>query len=436
MPPTRGTWSPVLFRGFTQSKAGHKDRDVGTAYIGAVQPHTASGTLTHFTNDRAGGQMRITKFAIPEIIFGNGSLNHLAPCARRLGAARVLLVSDKGLEASGWVERVVDILEADGLEWVYFNDCNSNPRDHQVHHGARVYQDERADVVIALGGGSPMDTAKGIGTIVGNGGRINDYEGANRIMRPLPPMIFLPTTAGSGSDISQFCIITDVERRLKMSIISRSLVPNVSIIDPQVLMTMSEELVIASAIDAFAHAVESYLSRLASPFTDHQALRAMELIMDNLMPAVERRDPAALERLSIASTEAGMSFSNAGLGIGHSLAHSLGGMFDVMHGLVHPVLLPHVMRFNLPVSVEKLAAIGRIVVGPRVASAECIARAGIERLHEFFSALGVPVRLGQLLPDRGVLETIARTALNDACTVTNPREATCENLLALCEEAW
>lgn len=283
--------------------------------------------------------MRITKFAIPEIIFGNGSLNHLAPCARRLGAARVLLVSDKGLEASGWVERVVDILEADGLEWVYFNDCNSNPRDHQVHHGARVYQEERADVVIALGGGSPMDTAKGIGTIVGNGGRINDYEGANRIMRPLPPMIFLPTTAGSGSDISQFCIITDVERRLKMSIISRSLVPNVSIIDPQVLMTMSEELVIASAIDAFAHAVESYLSRLASPFTDHQALRAMELIMDNLMPAVERRDPAALERLSIASTEAGMSFSNAGLGIGHSLAHSLGGMFDVMHGLVHPVLL-------------------------------------------------------------------------------------------------
>ncbi|WMW65908.1 iron-containing alcohol dehydrogenase [Nitratidesulfovibrio liaohensis] len=380
--------------------------------------------------------MRITKFAIPEIIFGHGSLDHLAPCARRLGASRVLLVSDKGLESSGWVERVMDILSGNGLEWVYFADCSSNPRDHQVHEGARIYLEERADVVIALGGGSPMDTAKGIGTIVGNGGRISDYEGANKIMRPLPPMIFLPTTAGSGSDISQFCIITDVERRLKMSIISRSLVPNVSIIDPQVLLTKSEELIIASAIDAFAHAVESYLSLLASPFTDHQALRAMELIMANLMPAVERRDPQALEQLSIASTAAGMSFSNAGLGIGHSLAHSLGGMFDVLHGLVHPVLLPHVMRYNLPVSVDRLAAIGRIVVGPRVASAESIARAGIERLGEFFAGLGVPVRLGQLLPDRSALETIARTAVHDACTLTNPRAVTWQDLLTICEEAW
>ncbi|MDR3044616.1 MAG: iron-containing alcohol dehydrogenase [Desulfovibrio sp.] len=380
--------------------------------------------------------MRITKFAIPEIIFGHGSLDHLAPCARRLGASRVLLVSDKGLESSGWVERVMDILGGNGLEWVYFADCSSNPRDHQVHEGAQIYREERADVVIALGGGSPMDTAKGIGTIVGNGGRISDYEGANKIMRPLPPMIFLPTTAGSGSDISQFCIITDVARRLKMSIISRSLVPNVSIIDPQVLLTKSEELIIASAIDAFAHAVESYLSLLASPFTDHQALRAMELIMANLMPAVERRDPEALEQLSIASTAAGMSFSNAGLGIGHSLAHSLGGMFDVLHGLVHPVLLPHVMRYNLPVSVDRLAAIGRIVVGPRVASAESIARAGIDRLGEFFAGLGVPVRLGQLLPDRSALETIARTAVPDACTLTNPRAVTWQDLLTICEEAW
>ena len=369
--------------------------------------------------------MRISKFAIPEIIFGRGSIVHLASCAKRLGGRRVLLVSDQGLVGAGWVDRIMEILRDNGLEWVYYDAVNSNPRDHQVHEGAEIYVRERADVIIAVGGGSPMDAAKGIATIVGNGGRISDYEGANRIMRPLPPMIFLPTTAGSGSDISQFCIITDVERQLKMSII-----------DPQVLLTKSEELIIASAIDAFAHAVESYLSLLASPFIDHQVLRAMELIMANLMPAVERRDPQALEQLSIASTAAGMSFSNAGLGIGHSLAHSLGGMFDVLHGLVHPVLLPHVMRYNLPVSVDRLAAIGRIVVGPRVASAESIARAGIERLHEFFAGLGVPVRLGQLLPDRSALETIARTAVNDACTLTNPRPVTWESLLGICQEAW
>lgn len=380
--------------------------------------------------------MRISKFAIPEIIFGRGSIVHLASCAKRLGGRRVLLVSDQGLVGAGWVDRIMEILRDNGLEWIYYDAVNSNPRDYQIHEGAEIYVRERADVIIAVGGGSPMDAAKGIATIVGNGGRISDYEGANRIMRPLPPMIFLPTTAGSGSDISQFCIITDVERQLKMSIISRSLVPNISIIDPLVLLTKSEDLIISSAIDAFAHAVESYLSLLSSPFTEHQALKAMRLICRNLLPALEDRSIEALENLSIAATSAGMSFSNAGLGVGHSLAHSLGGMYDVLHGLVHPILLPHVMRFNLPVSVDKLAAIGRIVCGPRMCSSEYIAQAGISWLERFFADFGVPVRLRDILPDRGSLETIAKAAVKDACTLTNPRPATWESLLGVCQEAW
>ena len=380
--------------------------------------------------------MRISKFAIPEIIFGRGSIVHLASCAKRLGGRRVLLVSDQGLISAGWVDRIMDILRDNGLEWVYYDAVNSNPRDYQIHEGAEIYVRERADVIIAVGGGSPMDAAKGIATIVGNGGRISDYEGANRIMRPLPPMIFMPTTAGSGSDISQFCIITDVERQVKMSIISRSLVPNISIIDPLVLLTKSEDLIISSAIDAFAHAVESYVSLLASPFTEVQALKAMRLIIQNLPAAISDRSIEALENLSIASTAAGMSFSNAGLGIVHSLAHSLGGMFDVLHGLVHPILLPPVMRYNLPASVDKLAAIGRIVCGPRMCSSEYIAMAGITWLERFFADLGVPVRLRDILPDKGCLETIARTAVNDACTLTNPRPATWESLLGVCQEAW
>ncbi|EFL52660.1 iron-containing alcohol dehydrogenase [Solidesulfovibrio fructosivorans JJ]] len=380
--------------------------------------------------------MRISKFAIPEIIFGRGSIVHLASCAKRLGGRRVLLVSDQGLVAAGWVDRIMDILRDNGLEWIYYDAVNSNPRDYQIHEGAEIYARERADVIIAVGGGSPMDAGKGIATIVGNGGRISDYEGANRIMRPLPPMIFMPTTAGSGSDISQFCIITDVERQVKMSIISRSLVPNISIIDPLVLLTKSEHLIIASAIDAFAHAVESYLSLLASPFTEVQALKAMRLIMRNLPAALADRSIEALENLSIAATSAGMSFSNAGLGIGHSLAHSLGGMFDVLHGLVHPILLPAVMRYNLPTSLDKLATIGRIVCGPRMCSSEYIAMAGINWLERFYADLGVPVRLRDILPDKGCLETIARTAVNDACTLTNPRPVTWESLLGICQEAW
>ncbi|WP_235956776.1 iron-containing alcohol dehydrogenase [Fundidesulfovibrio magnetotacticus] len=380
--------------------------------------------------------MNVTKFAIPEIIFGRGSMVHVGQCARRLGARRVFLVSDEGLEKSGWVERVQTILEAESLEWVYYGDVNSNPRDWQVSHGAKLYLETGADVILAIGGGSPIDAAKGIAILAGNGGSIADYEGANRIERPLPPTIFLPTTAGSGSDISQFCIITDVERQLKMSIISRSLVPNISIIDPLILLTKSQELIIASAIDALAHAVESYVSRIASPFTEIQALRAIELIMRNLRHAVEDRDLDALEQLSIASTAAGMSFSNAGLGAGHALAHSLGGMFDILHGLVHPILLPAVMRFNTPACQEKMGAIGRLVVGRADMPSRLAAEAGIEVLREYFADLGVPVRLRDILPDRSPLAQLAGASAGDACNLTNPRQADVESLLGICEEAW
>lgn len=380
--------------------------------------------------------MHVTKFAIPEVIFGRDSIVHVAPCARRLGAKRVLLISDRGVEDSGWVERVMDILRASGLEWVYFNDVSSNPRDWQVHKGFEVYLEARADVIIAIGGGSPIDAAKGIAILTGNGGRINDYEGANRVMRPLPPMVFLPTTAGSGSDMSQFCIITDVERQLKMSIISRSLVPNISIIDPLILLTKSQELIIASAIDAFSHAVESYVSRIASPFTTHQALLAIELILPNLRRALADGSIEALEQLSIASTAAGMSFSNAGLGAGHALAHSLGGRFDVLHGLVHPVLLPEVMKFNTPACPEKMGTIGRSILGRPDCPDEIAASEGIARLQELFAELEVPVRLRDILPDKSSLEQIAGAAVGDACNLTNPRKAGKEEFLAICESAW
>ncbi|EPR44351.1 iron-containing alcohol dehydrogenase [Desulfovibrio sp. X2] len=380
--------------------------------------------------------MQATKFAIPEIIFGRGSIIHVAQCAKRLGAKRVLLISDTGVERSGWVERVMDILRENSVEWVYFNEVNSNPRDYQVYEGFEVYTEAKADVIIAIGGGSPIDAAKGIAILAGNGGRINDYEGANRVMRPLPPMVYLPTTAGSGSDMSQFCIITDVARQLKMSIISRSLVPNISIIDPLILLTKSQELIIASAVDAFSHAVESYVSRIASPFTTHQALLAINLIIPNLMRAVEDRSIEALEQLSIASTAAGMSFSNAGLGAAHALAHSLGGMFDVLHGLVHPVLLPEIMRFNTPACPEKMGTIGRCIIGDRKCPDEVAALEGIERLQEFFTELAVPVRLRDILPDQSSFERLAGAAVGDACNLTNPRTAGKDDFLAICERAW
>ncbi len=380
--------------------------------------------------------MFVTKFAIPDVIFGHGAIQHLAQCARRVGASKIFFVSDSGLESVGWVERVISILQKDNLEVVYYSKVSSNPRDHEIHDGAETYLAEGCDVIVALGGGSPMDAAKGIGVIAGNGGQIRDYEGANRIMRPLPPMILIPSTAGSGSDISQFCIITDVERQVKMSIISRSLVPNMSIIDPDILLTKSRSLILASAIDALAHAVESYVSKLSSPFTEIHSYNAIELIINNIKPAVEDRDLAALEQLSIASTAAGMAFSNAGLGILHALAHSLGGVYDVMHGMVHPVLLPPVMRFNMPASMEKMGIVGRLALGGGEGADEVFARNGIDKLEILFNELGVNTQLRQLLPDQSNVERICKTATLDACHLTNPRNADWEELVAICEEAW
>ncbi len=382
--------------------------------------------------------MEITKFAVPEIIFGRGSLNYAGLCARRLGAKKVFLVSDEGIENAGWLQRLMDILEKEGIEWVYYPGVTSNPRDYQVEQGAELYRKNGTDVIIAIGGGSPMDTAKGIAILASNGGRIRDYEGANKVERPLPPMVFITTTAGSGSDISQFCIITDVEREVKMSIITRTLVPNISIVDPLILRTKSETLIVQSAVDALAHAIEAYLSRIASPFTEMHSLKAVELIFKNLHHAVETRSLDALEQLSSAAVSASMAFSNAGLGAEHALAHSLGGYFDMSHGVIHPILLTEVMRFNLKYNIQKMADIGRIVMGGQKGSDLDTAIGGIDKLDEFFASLNVSQRMREIIDEdkKQDMEALCKMAVNDACNLTNPGPASWRDFLKICEEVW
>ncbi|MCB2181574.1 MAG: iron-containing alcohol dehydrogenase [Desulfobulbaceae bacterium] len=382
--------------------------------------------------------METTKFAIPEIIFGRGSINYAGQCALRHGAKKVFLVSDTGIEEAGWVQRLMEILEAAGIDWIYYPRVTPNPRDFEVEQGAEFYLKNGADVIMALGGGSSMDTAKGIAIIASNGGKIQDYEGANRVQRPLPPMVFITTTAGSGSDISQFCIITDVKRQVKMSIITRTLVPNISIVDPLILRTKTETLIIQSAVDALAHAIEAYLSRIASPFTEPQSLKAIDLIMRHLKHAVESRSLDSLEQLSIASIAASMAFSNAGLGAEHALAHSLGGHFDMSHGVVHPILLTAVMRFNLPACTKKMADIGRVILDKRLGSDLDTALAGIEKLEEFFASFDVSLKLHEEVQadDKKYLESICKMAVHDACNLTNPRSASWQEFLEICEEVW
>ncbi|MGE4193703.1 MAG: iron-containing alcohol dehydrogenase [Pseudodesulfovibrio sp.] len=380
--------------------------------------------------------MDIFKFAIPEVIFGRGSLQYASICAKRLGASKIFVVSDPGVESAGWVENLLDILRKERLDFVYFNDVVPNPRDFQVHNGADLYRREEADVVLALGGGSPMDAAKGIALIVSNGGEIADYEGANMVRRPLPPMVFIPTTMGSESNISQFTVVTDVERRVKMTVISRTLVPNISITDPLLLETLSREQIIPPLFDSLAHAVESYVSPIANPFTEAWSLKGLDLLIRHIRPALEHCRLEDLEQLAIAGTSSGMAFTNASVGLGHALAHALGGMHDVVHGTAHSLLLPSVMRFNLPVCEAKMAKIGEIITGKRLRTDEATALAGIEALEQLREEIGIPCRLREILPDRTMLPQASHNAVKDICLLTNPRQADWKDILNIYYEMW
>ncbi len=380
--------------------------------------------------------MNVFKFSIPEIFFGRGSLKHAGMCARNLGAKKIFFVSDEGLENAGWVDEVLKIFKKENLDHFFFSNVVSNPRDVHIEEGAEHYRRENCDVVMALGGGSPMDTAKGVALLAGNGGRVRDYEGANRISRPLPPMVFIPSTAGGCSDISQFAIITDVERQVKMSLISRNLVPNVSIIDPVILTTNTQDLIIESAVDALAHAVESYLSKIAFSMTESLSLKAIRMIFKNLPIALETGSLDSLEQLSIASTSAGMAFSNASLGLEHALAHSLGGKLDLVHGRIHSVMLPPVLHYNLPCCVEKLSDIGENIMGRRLSDSESTAMAAIEEFEKLFRTLGVPTRLREIVSDRSTIPQVCKMAVNDACLLSTPRSVTCKEMVDICEKAW
>jgi len=376
------------------------------------------------------------KFAIPEIIFGRGSLKYASICAQQLGASRIFVVSDAGVEKAGWVDKLFDILRAQNLDFVYFNDISPNPRDFQVHNGAKHYEETEADVVLALGGGSVMDAAKGIALVVSNKGDIKDYEGANHVKKPLPPMVFIPSTIGSESNISQFTVITDIERHIKMTIISRTLVPNISITDPTLLGTLNRELLIAPLFDSIAHAVESYVSPLASPLTEVQSRRALDLLIRHLRPALEKFRLDDLEQLAVAGACSGMAFTNASVGLGHALAHALGGMYDMVHGIAHAMLLPSVMRFNLPACTSKMATIGKIITGKTFATDEATAQAGIEALEELRAEIGIPARLREILPDNTMLPTMSRNAAKDICLLTNPRPATWKDILNIYYGVW
>lgn len=386
-----------------------------------------------------GDSVSIRKFVTPEIIFGQGALSQIGESAARSGASKVFVVTDQGLIDAGWVDKALYYLRNAGLQYEIFSSITSNPKDLEVTEGVAHYLRSGCDALVAVGGGSPADTAKAIATLATNGGELQDYEGVNKIRHPLPPMVIVPSTAGTGSEVSQFAIIVDHQRRLKMSIISKSLIPDIAIIDPELLNTKSARLAAATGMDALSHAIESYVSLAATPLTDIHALNAIRLIFANLKQSVfDRQDAVANNNMAMASLNAGIAFSNAILGAGHAMTHQIDGLLDTHHGETNATLLPHIMQFNLPVCRDKFNEIARQIdeaachAGPK----EDLAEKAIEAVSFLTKEIGLHKSLASVGLKKENIKTLSQNALNDACLVTNPRDATAEDIEKLFLEAY
>jgi len=294
-----------------------------------------------------------------------------------------------------------------------------------VEKGLALLQQSACDFVVSLGGGSPHDCAKGIALCATNGGHIGDYEGVDQSSKPQLPLVAINTTAGTASEMTRFCIITDETRHVKMAIVDRNVTPLLSVNDPSLMVGMPKGLTAATGMDALTHAIEAYVSTAATPITDACAIKAIELISANLRLAVrDGTDKAARENMAYAQFLAGMAFNNASLGFVHAMAHQLGGLYDLPHGVCNAVLLPHVQSFNASVSAKRLSDVGRALGADiKGGCAEEGAQAAIAAIRTLALDVEIPAGLRELGAKLQDIPLLAANALKDACGLTNPRRA-------------
>jgi alcohol dehydrogenase class IV len=381
---------------------------------------------------------RVSKFLIPELIFGIGTLAEVGSAVRRVGGRRPMLVSDPGVLAAGWVDRAIPYLADVRVQWSLWHDLTPNPKDFEVQAAFERYLESGCDALLAIGGGSCIDMAKAVAILSGNGGHILDYEGIDRATRPIPPMVMVPTTGGSGSDVSQFCVVTDTQRRFKVTIGGRAIVPEISVTDPELLTTMSAELTAHTGMDALSHAIESCVSEACDFLSEGHAVAAIRGIAEHLPVAVQDpHDLVAREGMARASLQAGLAFSNALLGATHAIAHQIGGALDLPHGLLNAILLPHVLRYNAETHAERYVAVaGALGVATDQIDASTAAERAVEYVEELSRSLGIPAGLRELGVDPADFDRFAVDALRDAYIATNPRPVSEEDVHRICIDAY
>ncbi|HWO97613.1 MAG TPA: iron-containing alcohol dehydrogenase [Bacillus sp. (in: firmicutes)] len=381
--------------------------------------------------------MHINKFVTPEIIFGKDAIKQTGDACLRLGAKKVLIVSDYGVASAGWLEKIISICTESGLPFATFIDVTTNPKDTEVVNGCRAFIENECDAIIGIGGGSALDVAKAIAILAANGGKIRDYEGVDKIEKPLPPMVMIMTTAGSGSEVSQFSVIVDSARKKKMTIVSKTLVPDIAIVDPYTLVTKESELTAATGMDVLTHAIEAYVSIAATPLTDVQAKNALSLVSTYLRPSVaSKTNEEAKEAMAMASLQAGLAFSNAILGAAHAISHAIGGQLPLPHGEINAILLPYVMDFNFIAAPQRFTEIAEFMgIDTRAMTQREAGNAAIQFVKELSIDIGTPQRLREVGIGEDMIHVTSQTALEDACMITNPRDMTLEQVKTLLKNA-
>ncbi|ADQ39674.1 iron-containing alcohol dehydrogenase [Caldicellulosiruptor acetigenus I77R1B] len=383
--------------------------------------------------------MKTYRFYMPPIsLMGRGCLKDVGEEIKALGYKKALIVTDKTLVKIGLVKKVTDILDDANISYVIFDETKPNPTVKNVEDGLKMLKGNNCDFIISIGGGSPHDCAKGIGLVATNGGSIKDYEGVNKACKPMLPLVAINTTAGTGSEVTRFAIITDEDRHVKMAIVDWHVTPLIAVNDPELMIEMPKSLTAATGMDALTHAIEAYLSTDATPVTDASALMAIELIFKYLKKAVENgNDIEAREKMAYAEYLAGVAFNNAGLGYVHAMAHQLGGFYDLPHGVCNAVLLPHVLAYNLKVVPHRFIDIAKAMgIDVQGVSTEKAGEMVIESIKALSKEIGIPSGLKELGVKEEDIRTLAENALKDACGLTNPKQATVEEIIEIYKSAF
>lgn len=374
-----------------------------------------------------------------KIVFGTGSFAKLAEHIQGLRSRRPLVVLDKNLAESGFQKKVADVIGQSGLKIGFFDKAEPEPKLELADEGAKIALKGKCDLVVGIGGGSAMDLAKAVAAVAGNKGKASDYLGLNRVPWPGLPTIMVPTTAGTGSEVTFTAVFVRQNLKKKEGMNSPYLYPDVALLDPELTLTLPPEPTATTGLDALCHAIESYTSVNASPMSEMVSLEAIQLISDNLRTCVHNgRDLEARERMLLGSLYAGLGLANAGVTAVHSLSYPLGGQYGVPHGLANTLLLPHVMAFNLPGNLEKFAVIaevmGEVIDDLPLREAAWLA---VEAVKTLIEDCGIYTTLEVLDIPRDAFPELAKVAMTVARPLeNNPRKLTIDDAIEIYEDAY